>query len=199
MSDDQPRKSRMGWPGPMSVAGLGEGHTHELPAPLLERVETLTRRQRRQTFTVAVLSVCLVGISVLLLLIIFERGEARDQQNEELRQMFCTTFDTLPEGAPLDEARDQFGCGPGRPLESFPEDVRRRYTGESAPTPAPATTAPTTAPAPTTTQPPQPTPNEPPAGNSPKPTPDPTTPPSGVLEPVTDTVCDLLPICIEEP
>lgn len=200
MTDPKPRRSRTAWPGPLSVAGVGEGHAHDLPEALIKTV----RSTRRALY---VIGLCLVAVCVLLLLIIFERGAARDAENQRIRDTFCQVFDVLPEGGALDRPRQLFDCGPGIPLSELPEDIRRRYTGEPAPAPAPATTAPTptTQPpmgAPAVPNPPRPTPNEPPAGNSPKPTPPPaapSTPPAGVLEPVTDTVCDLINVCIEEP
>lgn len=199
MDTDNPRRSRTAWPGPLSIAGVGEGHAHDLPEALIKTV----RSTRRALY---VIGLCLVAVCVLLLLIIFERGAMRDAENQRIKDTFCEVFDTLPEGGVLDESRRRFDCGPGRPLDSFPDDVRRRFDPPPPAVPVtPAAPTPTQNPpmgAPAVPNPPRPTPNEPPAGNSPKPTPPPAAPsttPAGVLEPVTDTVCDLINVCIEEP
>lgn len=185
----------------MSTAGVGKGHTHELPRTLLTIIK------------------CLVGAVVALLLVagmltyyvmrqqqyIEGRGEFRDRESARLQQEItnavCDLLDQLPEGGLLERPRDKYGCGPGIPLSELPEDVRRRYQGEAAPA-ATAAPTPTTQPpmgAPAAPNPPRPAPNPPPASNSPKPTPAAPTPlpPDDPIGGVGGGVCDLTGICIE--
>lgn len=130
MTEPKPNRSRTAWPGPMSIAGLGDGHEHDLPKALVQRV-------RRQTWAVVILGVCIVAIGVLLLLIIAQRGERRDEENERLqdqiRQSTCDLLDQLPEGGLLDRPRSKYGCGPGIPFDSLTPDEQRRISGGSAP------------------------------------------------------------------
>lgn len=114
------RKSRIAWPGPMSTAGLGQGHSHELPDPLIRRIRLLTQ-------VLVIVGVCLVAAITMLLLLILERGQMRDAEQERIREAFCDVFDSLPEGGLLDRPRALFDCGPGIPLEDLPDDLRQRW------------------------------------------------------------------------
>lgn len=163
MTDPAKRKSRRGWPGPMSVAGLGRGHTHDLPPSLGTILRALV--------VVVVVLAVMVG---LLTYYVFQqqqyvqgRGEFRDRENERTNQRIndaiCDLLDQLPEGGLLERPRTKYGCGAGIPLSELPEDVRRRYQGEEPP--APATTTPTQDPpplSPAVPNPPRPTPYFPP-------------------------------------
>ena len=191
----------------MSVAGVGKGHTHELPRTLLTILKAL----------VGAVVALLLATGVLTYYVLQQqqyiqgRGEIRDRENERTNQRIndaiCDLLDQLPEGPLLDRPRDKYGCGPGIPLEDLPEDIRRRLeeppVAPTEPASTPATT-PTTEPpmgAPAVPNPPRPTSNgTPPSTTPPKPTP--TAPPSdpeGVLGPVTDAVCDLLDVCLDTP
>ena len=191
------------------------------PAPA--RVETVVcpRWLVRAVIGLAAMSaLLLVGIVVGAVYVyqqqqfIEGRGELRDQENERLNQRIndaiCDLLDQLPEGELLDRPRGKYGCGPGIALEDLPEDVRRRFDPPAAPA-APATTvpaAPTTLPpvgAPAAPNPPRPSsstrpPAEPTTAPSPAaPTPAEPSPPAGPLDPVTDTVCQLVNVCLEAP
>lgn len=161
------RKSRRGWPGPMSVAGVKPGHTHQLPGALLTILKAL----------VLVVVVLAVMVSLLTYYVFQQqayiegRGHVRDAENERTNQRIndalCDLLDQLPEGGLLDRPRDRYGCGPGIPLSELPEDVRQRYTGQppaaptTTPTPTPAATPPPPL-SPAVTNPPRSTPNFPP-------------------------------------
>lgn len=123
----RPRRSRLGWPGPMSVAGVKPGHTHELPSSLLIIIRAMVG-----------LVVILAAIVAMLTSYVFQqqqyiegRGEQRDAENERLNQRIndsiCDLLDQLPEGGLLDRPRQKYGCGPGIPLSELPDDVRQRY------------------------------------------------------------------------
>ena len=134
MSDDQPRRSRTAWPGPLSVAGVGAGHTHELPPAL---------RQRYRLLLLAVVAL-LLAVGTLTYFVyqqqqyIEGRGAARDRENERTNQRIndaiCDLLDQLPEGGLLERPRAKYGCGPGYPLSEVPPELQGRY----APRPAPA-------------------------------------------------------------
>ena len=134
MSDDQPRRSRTAWPGPLSVAGVGAGHTHELPSAL---------RQRYRLLLLAVVAL-LLAVGTLTYFVyqqqqyIQGRGEQRDRENERLQEQIrrstCDLLDQLPEGGLLDRPRQKYGCGPVYPLSDLPPELQERY----APPPEPA-------------------------------------------------------------
>lgn len=192
------RRSRTAWPGPMSVAGVGDGHSHDLPGPLVTRVRLLT-------WALVVVGASLAIVVALMLLLILDRSADREQEQQRLAEAFrigiCDVLDELPEGGVLDGPRGKYGCGPGRPLEEFPDDVRQRYAppaaapgdagagpgggaapGGAPPAPPASTARPTPPPAPA---PPAPAP-------APDPTPPPPTSPSDPVGEVTGTVCDLV-------
>lgn len=123
---------RRTWPGPMSTAGVGEGHSHEWPAPLLRRVRLLTR-------AVVIFGVCLAVFVYLFVSLIQSRSAERRAQNDriqqEIRDSWCTALDTFPEGGELDDLRVQYDCGPGIPLSDLPPDQAdrlREWRGDRA-------------------------------------------------------------------
>lgn len=199
MSDDEPRRSRTAWPGPMSVAGVDPGHEHELPAALVQRIRLLTR-------AVVIFGVCLLAIGTLLVLIILERGAERDREQDELkreiRDSWCTALDTLPEGGySLDRLRGQYECGPGKPIADLPPEEQREIANRTVPP----------ADGPVVTLPPEqlppregpgprdfPMPNELEPEPAPVPEPVPSPPPLVNLPPVIDPVCDLAGVCLKE-
>lgn len=75
--------------------------------------------------------VLLVALNVVLFGYILARGEERDAENErvqeQIRDSWCQALDAFPEGNPwLDPLRDQYGCGPGRPLEDLTPEQRQQ-------------------------------------------------------------------------
>lgn len=206
MTDEKPHKSRRAWPGPMSIAGVGKGHTHDLPRTLLTILKALVG-----AVVALLLIVGLLTYYVLQMMgYVQGRGAYRDAEadrlNERINESICDLLDQLPEGGLLDRPREKYGCGEGIPLSELPEDVRRRYQGVPSPDAAPAPATPTTeAPMGSAAipNPPRPAPNPPPpspAAPTTEPTPSPSpAPPADPLNSVVETVCDLLPICPEEP
>lgn len=195
MTRPEHHRSRTAWPGPMSIAGVGEGHSHDLPRPLVKRVRLLTQ-------ALVIVGGCMAAIITLLLLLIFLKGEQRDEENarmrEQLRQGQCDLLDTFPEGVPaLERARGKYHCGPGIPIEDLTPDEQARLQGD-----APATTV-----QPPAVQPPTPDLGSPAVPNPPRPpanTPGPASPqppapepePTGPLDPITEPVCEATGICV---
>lgn len=148
------------------------------------------------------------------------KGEQRDRENaelqEDIRRAVCSLLDSLPEGALLAPQREQYGCGPGIPVEELGpeasqnladilgevEDAQPAETAPASPVPARPTSAPDEMPpgAPAGAQ-PSPM-GTPPATTTapvpPAPTAAPTTtaPPLVDLSTVTDEVCALLGVCL---
>lgn len=142
MTEPDKRRSRTAWPGPLSIAGVGEGHTHDLPKAL---------RTRYRLMMLAVVAL-LLAVGTLTFFVyqqqqyIQGRGEYRDREaarmeaeNEErLRRGICDLLDQLPEGGLLERPRTKYGCGPGIPFDSLTPEEQRRIGGGSAPqTPPP--------------------------------------------------------------
>lgn len=194
------RRSRRTWPGPMSVAGVEPGHEHDLPPALLARVRVLTR-------SLVIFGVCLAAIGTCLVLILLDRSNARDDQNERTNQRIndsiCDLLDQLPEGGLLDRPRGKYHCGPGFPLSRLTPDertqIRRPVSPPAASTPAPSA-APVPAPPLGSAATPGAAPRAPatlpprtgPGPGGPTPTPPSPSPPF----PVTGLVCDLAGVCI---
>jgi hypothetical protein len=138
------RRSRRGWPGPLSTAGVGKGHTHQLPRSLLAILKAMVG-------AVVVLAV-MVGLLTYYVLqqqqYIQGRGVQRDieneRTNERINDAICDLLDQLPEGGLLERPREKYGCGAGIPLDELPADIRDRYQGRR-PSPTPTPAAPTSA------------------------------------------------------
>lgn len=201
-------RSRTAWPGPMSLAGLGEGHRHDLPRPLIIVLKALVAG-----ILLLVLAVGVLAYFVLQQQAYMEgRGEYRDEEaariEEDTRLRFCRLLDTLPEGGLLDRSRREFGCEPGNgyPVDEIDPEQRRQQQDISGSNAAPRRAAP---------QPSTPretrerieerhervpadvrpgdgagSPPEPPATPEPEPSP---------LRVVTEPLCDALSVCLEEP
>lgn len=137
---NQPSRSRTAWPGPTSHAGLEPGHEHDLPSSLLKRIRLLT-------WAVVSFGVCLLAIGTFLILILIDRGNARDEQNARMRESFregiCATFDSFPEDLPsLKRPREIWNCGPGIPLDQLPPEEAEQLRQNRAPGPEPVPIAP---------------------------------------------------------
>jgi hypothetical protein len=174
----------------MSTAGVGEGHTHDLPEDLVELVQSLGQRVRRGTAINVITLVVVGGMVVFLALFIVDRGEERDRQSRETNQRIndaiCDLLDQLPEGPLLDRPRDKYGCGPGIPLEDLPPEQAEQLRQQRGQTPAPSV------PAESPAVPPQAAPGPPPA---PEPSPPTDPPPLINLGPVGGLACDLVRAC----
>lgn len=201
-------RSRTAWPGPLSVAGVGEGHTHELPKAL---------RSRYRMLMVAVVAL-LLAVGTLTFFVYQQqlymegKGEQRDRENarleETLRDAFCDLLDTLPADVPsLERARERFHCGPGIPFDNLTPDEQAGLRDRGrAPTPPPSLRSadePFTGPVPRRPEvSDRPDPSEeadrqrerPPIAPEPSPAPDPLVD----LGDTTRPVCELVGVCIPE-
>lgn len=197
----EPRRT---WPTPMSTAGVGEGHTHELPEDLVERVQSLYQRVRRAT-VINIINLLLVGgMVVFLALFIQNRGVDRDRQNADTNQRIndaiCDLLDQLPEGGLLDRPRAKYQCGPGIPLDLLSPEEQAQIGSRTTPTvPAPTSAVPL-APVPPTGSAASPAapdlvPNKP--GTPPdEPTSEPSPDPLVDLGPITEPICARLGVCL---
>lgn len=197
MDDRSKRRSRTFWTEPLTKAGVGPGHTHE--------VTTRWKVVGVGVLVVVVAVTALVGWLFWLLILSDEHAE-QDQQ-----RIVCALLDSLPAGgALLEELRDEWDCGPGRPVSDFPPEVRDLMR----PSPPPVRPVPV---APPTQRPERPGPSTeadrsrerppltggavapetpPEATDPPQPPPAPTGPPLIDLGPVTDGLCEARIVCI---
>lgn len=202
-TDPADRRSRRAWPLRTQETTTSAGtHDHKLPQSIF-----------RVVIALAVFLLVLAVVDAVLVLYIIGRGQVREQQIEQtrrdVREQLCDVLDGLPQGGVLDLTRSKLDCGPGMPLSSFPPDIQRQFTPAptqpSAPVPAQPTTTP--APAPEPPQGASPAPVQPSAPDSPAPLPGGADGPMSPSEPpplsppsqVRQLVCDLIPICPEEP
>lgn len=197
------QRRRSSWSEPLTIAGVGEGHTHQ-PTRLWK----------------------VVGVVALLVLFAMAGAmgvmwwqqnlsdayaeQQRQQQYEAAVDVVCDVLESLPVTPLLDEVRKRHGCGPGRPVEDFPPDVQRDITSRGADAgPAPAERSPSSEPPPVgmggaVPDPPRPPPYYPP-GSSPLPSPgrpvEPSPEPGPVVDlgPLTEVVDDVLCplVCLE--
>ena len=157
------------------------------------------------------------------------KGTQRDAENRRLQQdisdAVCNVMDSLPAGGLFDPIREQYGCGPGIPVDQLDPEAAQNIAeiieqGQAAPAVAVPPSEPTeAAPTPSGIAPPagavitppagpsaapsqqsQPSPTQAPAAPAPvTPAPTaaaPTTPaPIADLSGVTDAVCGLLRVC----
>lgn len=127
MTDVEPqdRRSRVGWALRTLPATTPAG-THD-------------HGQRNGPIIVSLF--CIIGLVVMnvgLIFYILARGEARDaselRMRQQIRDSWCQALDGFPQGNVfLDPLREQYGCGPGRPVEDFPPEVQRELNGEPSP------------------------------------------------------------------
>lgn len=117
------------------------------------------------------------------------RGQYRDAEADRLEariaEGICDLLEQLPQTALLDEVRGKYGCGPGRPVEEFPPQVRQELSGQAAP-PSPTPRRPP--PAVETADPAPEQPSELRRGGDPLPPrtgPSPTTPPPAPVAPAS--------------
>lgn len=146
-----------------------------------------------------------------------QRDAENDRLNERIDRAVCTLLDRLPAGDLFDPAREEYGCGPGIPLDQLDPGASQNLadilgaTDEQA---GRSTAAPTSTPVPTSA------PDEMPPGAPPgaRPSPmgqaptttaapttapltpaptaaAPTTPPLVDLTPLTDPLCTLIGVC----
>lgn len=136
MTDVERRRSRFAWPDRTEPTTTPAGtHDHKQSnGPLLIAF-----------FCIVVLLLADAG----LVWFIIARGEARDEAELRLRQEIragqCELLDALPADPLLDQVREEFGCGPGRPVESYPPEVQEQL-GNAAPTTPPPPSGVETAP-----------------------------------------------------
>jgi hypothetical protein len=198
MTAPEQRRSRTAWPGPLSIAGVGEGHTHELPKALRSRYRLLMAAVVALVIAVGLLSVFVYQQQQY----IEGKGEQRDRENARLeetqRDGFCDLLDTLPADVPsLERARERFRCGPGIPFDSLPPDEQAGLRDRGH--------APSVAPSPRAAEEPWvgPVPRRPDAAPDRQrerqpitPEPSPAPPPLVDLGEITQPVCELVGICI---
>ena len=198
------RRSRTAWSPPLSVAGVGEGHTHELS------------RSTRLMAKLLIFAVIALMVTVgLLTFYVYQqqqyiegKGEQRDREKAEMNQRindrFCELLALAPADSPqADYYREQLDCPqPGTPVDQLPPAIRQQYEA-STPTVQPPAGVQRQTPelgSPAVVDPPRPTPNRPgptttPAPpTTPAPTPEP--PPLVDLGPITDRVCEGLGVCL---
>lgn len=130
------------------------------------------------------------------------RGQYRDAETDRLERLIggaiCDLLESLPPVAVLEEPRQRWNCGPGRPWEEFPPEVQEQAGAPSVASPPP--TAPAVEPPPVGmggAQPDPPSPQAPyyPPGSSPPsvdPNPDPLVDLSVVTDPLLDVLCPLV-------
>lgn len=149
------------------------------------------------------------------------RGTQRDAENERLNERIddavCDVLDQLPAGGLFDPIREQYGCGPGIPVDELNPDAAQNLADILGELDEPQTPQPAAEPAQPTSAPDELPPGFPP-GTQPTPggqptttaaptsapvTPAPTTAPAATSAPplvdlstVTDRVCDALGICL---
>jgi hypothetical protein len=202
-ADETKRRSRGPWPLRTQATTTPAGtHDHGLPGWL------------KPAFIGCGVAILALVVAVIYLMIyIIGRGQVREQQiqdtRDQVREQLCDVLDGLPQGGVLDLTRGRLGCGPGLPLSQFSPDIQQRLSPtppqpsapvvqQPAPSPSAAPEPPPAAPA---------TPEPPPAADSPAPLPGGADGPMSPSEPpplsppsqVRELVCDLLPICPEEP
>ena len=188
-------RSRTFWPAPLTVAGVGEGHDHKLTG----------RWKLGVTLAVVILATNVALSGLLFWYVLLSEQYAADQR-QDVRDAICDVLEQFPPGPVMDDVRDRNGCGPGRPVDDFPPEVRDRI-GQPAP-PAPLPEGVETAPPGGFDLPPGAEadregaePYFPPPGGAPDPAhPDlPPAYPDGPLDPLTDLVCDTAHICLDLP
>lgn len=206
---EPPRRSRLGWPM----------HTEPTTTP----AGTHSHKQSVGPLMLAFLCIVLLFLANIgLVWFILARSEARDaseqRMREQIRDSWCQALDGFPQSNPfLDPLRKQYDCGPGRPVEDFPPEIQQELNRDDPPPPPPPApegvevlpdglrfdggASPDVEPA----QPYYPTPGEaepPPDVPIPEgfPPPDPVqpsaAPPLVDLEPVTESVCVTLGVCL---
>jgi hypothetical protein len=211
---DPPSRSRVAWPHrePPESAGVVEIASHKC------------KSSRSQWAAIVALYVVVALNSYLQTVdhqFVLGRGQYRDAEDarmeqesiERLRLFACDLLDGLPAGPLLDPKRAQYGCGPGVPIDQLPPEAQRNL-GELLTVQPPESTPTTQRPAPGTATPSAPAAesydrkrprldpaDETPAPAAPSPSPTlaaPTPQPAPLVDvsPLTDTVCDLLGICI---
>ena len=202
-TDPADRRSRRGWPLRTQETTTSAGtHDHKLPQSIF-----------RVVIALAVFLLVLAVVDAVLVLYIIGRGQVRERQieqtREQVREQLCDVLDGLPQGGVLDLTRENLGCGPGLPLSSFSPEIQKRLGPTPAEPSAPVVQQPTTTPAPAAepSQDASPAPVQPPTPDSPAPLPGGADGPMSPSEPpplsppsqVRQLVCDLLPVCPEEP
>jgi hypothetical protein len=185
----------------MSTAGVGEGHTHDLPEDLVELVQTSNQRVRRATVINVITLLCVGAMVVFMALLIQSRSAERDAQAREIAEQnrisWCTALDQFPQDVPtLDRLRAFYGCGPGIALEDLPPDEaeqlrQRRGATPSSPSTLPASPSPGRSPMDGALPPVVPAEPSP----SPEPSPPADPPPLIDLGGITGRVCDAAIVC----
>jgi len=202
-TDPADRPSRRGWPIRTRPTTTAAGtHDHQLPQGIF-----------RVLIALCVFLLVLAVVDAFLVLYIVGRGQVREAQIEQtrrdVREQLCDVLDGLPQGGVLDLTRSKLDCGPGIPFDQLPPEIQQQLTPSPARQPTTQPSEPVTggSAAPERSPTPSPPDEQPPAADSPTPLPGGADGPMSPSEPpplsppsqVRQLVCDLLPVCPEEP